>query len=239
MDGHDTHETPALKCVVYKHLNDEDLEIIIFCFPSKTTHKCQLLDVILFAHVERKWQDVCNKCIKDRVTINRYNVIPLYVCSTQAAMTKDLIRAAFRETGIYPLDCSVFKPEDFAPSKASSSITHVPDTFPDDVPSSDPVEPENEDYKPVDIEMITSSDSDLDSDSDSTGSENSTIKLTDSEPEDDAVVDLDRSDGNIDLAATEDGDLRPRADEAVTCSGLMELIAKIENDIIHTSGKIP
>jgi len=35
MDGHDIHEAPALKCVVYKHLDDKDLEIIIFVFPQK------------------------------------------------------------------------------------------------------------------------------------------------------------------------------------------------------------
>lgn len=52
VDGHETHETMDVKCVVYKHLDNEDLEIAIFCFPSKTMHKCQPLDVGVLAHVE-------------------------------------------------------------------------------------------------------------------------------------------------------------------------------------------
>ena len=240
MDGHDTHEAPALKRAVYKRLDDEDLEIIIFCFPSKTTHKCQPLDVVLFAHVERKWQEVCNKCIKDRITINRYNVIPLYVRGTQGAMTKELIKVAFEKTGIYPINRQVFELEDFAPSKALSSTAHVPDTFPDNVPSSDPMVPsdvEDEDYKHVlgDYEM-DSSDSDSRSGSDS-DSQSSTIRLTGSDSESEG--DLDGLEGESNVGHNPDGsgmevdgeDEDSKAEPVI--SGLMVSIANIENNTIH------
>ena len=148
MDGHKTHETLQMQCVVYKWLDDEDLKIILFCLPSKTTHKMQPLDVLVLSQVERRWQDVCNKAIKKKTTINWFIVIPAYIHSTWVAMTKELIKKAFKKTGIYPINCSVFQPEDFAPSKASSSVAHIPDLFPADVLSSDPIEPSDTEDEP-------------------------------------------------------------------------------------------
>lgn len=78
-------------------------------------------------------------------------------------MTKELIKLAFKKMGIYPINRGVFEPEDFAPSKAFSSITHVPDTFPDDILSLDPMVPsdvEDEDYNTVETDSL-----DLESDS--------------------------------------------------------------------------
>ena len=74
MDGHDTHEKPEIQRVIYKQLEDENVEIIILCFPSKTTHKCQPLDVVVFASVERGWQEVCDKCVKEGKPINRFTI---------------------------------------------------------------------------------------------------------------------------------------------------------------------
>jgi hypothetical protein len=163
MDGHETHETPEMKRIVYKRLDDEDLEIILLCLPSKTTHKMQPLDVAVFSQVERRWQVVCDEAIKKKTPINRFTVIPAYVRGTRAAITKELIQKAFKKTGIYPVNRAVFQPEDFAPSKASSSAAaHVPDSFPADVPSSDPVEPSDSDVDSAeDSDFNSSSDSEL------------------------------------------------------------------------------
>ncbi|EGO19009.1 hypothetical protein SERLADRAFT_352940, partial [Serpula lacrymans var. lacrymans S7.9] len=49
LDGHSSHEQPAIQKIAYNN------NIIIFCFPSKTTHKLQPLDVIVFSPVQRKW----------------------------------------------------------------------------------------------------------------------------------------------------------------------------------------
>ena len=72
--------------------------------------------------------------------MNRLTVIPAYIQSTRSAMTKDLIAKAFEKTGLYPVNRQIFTEEDFAPSKASSTIAHVPSSFPADFPSSDPAE---------------------------------------------------------------------------------------------------
>jgi hypothetical protein len=156
MDGHDTHEKPQIQRVIYKQLDDENLEIIILCFPSKTTHKCQPLDVVVFASVERGWQEVCDICVKEGKPINCFTLIPEYIRGTRGAMTKELIMKAFERTGLYPVNRTVFQPEDFAPSKASSSIAHVPDSFPDHVPSSDPIEPSDDDYNLSDNDSSSS-----------------------------------------------------------------------------------
>jgi hypothetical protein len=59
LDGHDTHEQHKLKHVLYEFLDQENLEIILFCFPSKMMHKCQPLDVLVFSAVEHRWQAAC------------------------------------------------------------------------------------------------------------------------------------------------------------------------------------
>ena len=82
MDGHDTHEKHDLKRALYGFLDREDLEIIVFCFPSKTTHKCQPLDVLIFLTVDRKWQEICDTYSKRGEAINRFNVIPAYIHGT-------------------------------------------------------------------------------------------------------------------------------------------------------------
>ena len=50
--------------------------------------------------------------------------------------------------GIYPVDHGVFVKQDFAPSKASSSIAHVLASFPPEFTSSDPIEPSDNDAWP-------------------------------------------------------------------------------------------
>jgi hypothetical protein len=140
MDGHKTHETPDLQHSIYKHLDDENLEIIIFCFPSKTTHKCQPLDVAVFSQIQHKWQDTSDEYTWKRTLINHFTVIPAYLAGTQSVLMKELIAKAFEKTGLYPVNHEVFQDEDFTPSKATSSVAPVPPSFPADVPLSDPVE---------------------------------------------------------------------------------------------------
>ncbi|KAH9031356.1 hypothetical protein EDB85DRAFT_1891161 [Lactarius pseudohatsudake] len=140
MDGHDTHEKPDIQRAIYECLDNEDLEIIIFCFPAKTTHKCQPLDVLVFSAVDRRWQEICAEYLEKGKPMNRLTAIPAYVQGTRDLMVKEFLMKAFEKTGIYPVNCQVFTDEDFAPSRASSTIAHVPDSFPTDFPSSDPAE---------------------------------------------------------------------------------------------------
>ena len=139
LDGHDTHEQHKLKHVLYNFLDQEDLEIILFCFPSKTTHKCQPLNMLVFSAVECRWQAACADHATKGIPINQFTVIPTYIQATWSAIMPHLIANVFEKTGLYPVNHSVFMPEDFVPSKASLMIAYVPETFPDAFPSSDMV----------------------------------------------------------------------------------------------------
>ena len=145
MDGHDTHERPEIQRAIYDCLDNEDLEIVLLCFPSKTTHKCQPLDVLVFSAVERQWQKICSEYLENGMPMNRLTVIPAYIQSTRDVMTKELITKAFEKTGLHPVNRQIFTEEDFAPSKASSTVAHVPSSFPADFPSSDPAEASHDD----------------------------------------------------------------------------------------------
>ena len=132
LDGHNSHETDNLHALAYEH------DIFILAFPSKCTHKLQPLDVTVFAQVQWKWSAHCDHRIYENVAIDRYNVIPKYMQVRAASMTLELISSAFSCTGIYPFNPKVFTDEDFAPAKTFSIASHVPMSFPADVPSSSP-----------------------------------------------------------------------------------------------------
>lgn len=115
MDGHDTHKKPEIMRAVYHVLEEQNIEVIIACFPSKTTHKCQPLDVGIFSHVKSKWQGVAMGVFWKGEPINQHSIIPLYVQGTRVAFTKEIITSAFEKTGLHLVDRTVFKKEDFAP----------------------------------------------------------------------------------------------------------------------------
>ncbi|KIK45040.1 hypothetical protein CY34DRAFT_802009 [Suillus luteus UH-Slu-Lm8-n1] len=129
MDGHNSHETDAIKVIAYDH------GVIIIAFPSKTTHKLQPLDVGVFSSVQRKWISHCDKRLAEGIKMNRYNFIPEYM-SIRHVITPALVQKAFQRTGIHPLNPDVFTDKDFAPSQATSTTTHVPTSYPEEVPSS-------------------------------------------------------------------------------------------------------
>ena len=79
LDGHNLHESVEIKQEAYSYSNC-DITIFCFpsCFPSKTTHKLQPLDVVVFSPVRGGWQDHCNICLYRGVKMNCYNVIQEY-----------------------------------------------------------------------------------------------------------------------------------------------------------------
>ncbi|EGO20109.1 hypothetical protein SERLADRAFT_373548 [Serpula lacrymans var. lacrymans S7.9] len=130
LDGHDSHEQPVLQALAYEH------SIIIYCLPSKTTHKLQPLDVVVFAPVGRSWSSHASRLAIEGIKIDRYNIVPEYL-SIRHIITPELIRTAFKETGIYPFNPNVFTEGDFAPSQVTSTSAHFPDSYPSDVDTSD------------------------------------------------------------------------------------------------------
>jgi len=260
MDGHGSHETLKMEQVAYDVLEKEGIEIIIFCFPSKCTHKMQPLDVIIFNPVQKRWQRITDDCVLQRVTIDRYNVIPLYVKGTREVMTTDLIQKAFEKTGLYPVNRNVFTDEDFAPSQASSTVAHVPPSFPFDVPSSDPIEPDSDcehtdknskddtDAEDMDFEPQNRSiDSESDSECSSSGhnsdhdSENELNQPSDNDDDDlqpttsaDDIISLNDSDDDAGSTITTSPDGPDTFDNSETLrngSGLMTTLGRIERRV--------
>jgi hypothetical protein len=212
LDGHDTHEQHELKHMLYELLDQENLEVILFCFPSKTTHKCQPLDVVVFSAVERRWQAACTDHVTRGISIDRFTVIPTYIQATCSMMTPHLIAKAFEKTGLYPVNHSIFTLEDFAPSKASSTIAYIPETFPDAFPPSDPIELS-------DVETIQDSGSDDDLDSDPT-----------------FTLDDEQEDLDSDLSCVEDDPID--ANPACPASGLMTALMQLESGVLHRTRSV-
>ncbi|KAJ2919050.1 hypothetical protein MD484_g1314, partial [Candolleomyces efflorescens] len=163
-DGHGSHESFELKQYIYEQGLDE--EVVIIGLPSKTTHKTQPLDAVVFTHIQTKWQDHCETSAIKRRSIDRYNVIHEYMHVRKECMSPELIKKSFEKTGIYPFNPKIFPPESFAPSKIYSCKAHVPESFPPEIPSS-----------PIPFEMDASDDeyhpsSDLDIDDQGPASNN-------------------------------------------------------------------
>ena len=131
LDGHDSHETPAMKRAAYEN------DVVVYCFPSKTTHKLQPLDVLVFLAVQRAWSSRCERRLVEGVTIDRYNIIHEYL-EIRGVITPNLIKKSFEKTGIYPFNPDIFTDEDCAPSIASSTIAHLPPSYLAEIPSSPP-----------------------------------------------------------------------------------------------------
>jgi hypothetical protein len=65
--------------------------------------------------------------------VDKTNFLEIYAQAHNLALTPENIKAAFRKTGVWPFDPSVITPEMMAPSKETSSESHMP------VPPPEPV----------------------------------------------------------------------------------------------------
>lgn len=139
-DGHNSHKTNELIDYTYEH------GIYLYNLPPHTTHKLQPLDARIFAAVDRAWKNRCDERTTIGQPMTMDTLVREYMDIRPTAMQPSLILDAFRVTGIHPLTLSVFKPEDFAPSAATSASAHLPSTYPSLVPSSPIKLPDNYDY---------------------------------------------------------------------------------------------
>lgn len=110
--------------------------IFLFCLPPKTTHKLQPLDVGIFSPLARNWFAHCDLRVAQGNPICRTTVIREYMIVCAKSMLPETVLIAFRKSGLNPLDRTVFTEDDFAPSKASSTLAHVPHGYPADIPTS-------------------------------------------------------------------------------------------------------
>ena len=149
-DGHGSHDTLDLIEIAREH------NIILFCLPPHTTHKLQPLDVGVFGPFSRAWTDRCDEIVEDTgEEMPREDFVKEYMNVRSASFKATTIQTAWRKSGCWPIDQTVFQDEDYAPSISTSSSTlHVPTSFPILLPD-----------EPGFYEYLPNEDKDKDSDS--------------------------------------------------------------------------
>jgi len=169
LDGHGSHETSEIIRLA------EANNIIVFCLPPHTTHKLQPLDVGVFGPFQRAWLDRCDDIAElTGSEMPKENFIKEYMQVRQATFRLPTIVSAFKKSGLWPIDRTVFSDDDFAPSIPYSTEAR-------DFPQA----PEIVQLPPLAADLdLDESDSDSDPDSDSDDESNSSPrKLRSSHPD--------------------------------------------------------
>jgi hypothetical protein len=145
LDGHNSHCTYNFCEFAQKH------NIVIVCLPPHTTHALQPCDVGVFGPLSQHWKWTVTMSTSQHVAITWQNFLLKYSDARQIAFTTATITAAWRKTGIYPLDWTALPESAFAPA-TSTTITSsqliqaelppilvpTPTTTPDITPSPSP-----------------------------------------------------------------------------------------------------
>ena len=128
VDGHNSHYTVGFLFYARDH------KIIIICYPAHGTHIYQGLDVVIFSVLKHHLADLRDALLRTTGrAVDKTNFLEIYAQAHILALTPENIKVAFRKTGVWPFDPSVITPEMMAPSKETSSKSHMP------VPPPEPV----------------------------------------------------------------------------------------------------
>jgi hypothetical protein len=131
LDGHGSHNTTPFVEEAARH------NIHVLMLPPHTTHKTQPLDVGCFGPLKRQWIERCESHLElTGEPIARADFVKEYLVVRDRAVTPELVRAAFRKTGIAPYNPTIFSAADFGPSQPSSTRAHLPESFPSNSPES-------------------------------------------------------------------------------------------------------
>ena len=124
LDGHGSHISSRIRELAFQN------QIFLFCLPPKTTHKAQPLDVAVFSLVQDAWKKICGESAKNGERISKATTIAHYMDAREAGLHSAAILDAWRRSGHYPINPSIFTDEDYAPSMIASTNTHLPPSFP-------------------------------------------------------------------------------------------------------------
>lgn len=125
-DGHGSHVTHELLRLAF-----ETPDIHLYCLPPHTTHKLQPLDVGIFGPLQKAWSERCEEVVgQTGEGIRREDVVKEYMAARQKTFEPELIRKAFERSGLNPINKDIFSASDFAPSTSTSTISHMPSSYP-------------------------------------------------------------------------------------------------------------
>jgi hypothetical protein len=127
LDGHNSHCTYGFVVFCEQH------RIILVCLPSHTTHHLQPCDVGVFGPLAACWKAEVNAASREGIKITKHNILEYYHKACSRAFTATTIQAAFRKTGIWPLDPSVIEDAAFEP--ALNTMTQAAQPIPATIPS--------------------------------------------------------------------------------------------------------
>lgn len=104
LDGHSSHVNFPVSQFC------EENGIILCCFPPHTTHILQPADVSLFKPLKDKWRSTVEEWSGDPTgnVVTLTNIADV-LSFTWPKIEKELVQTAFRTTGIFPWDITMFK----------------------------------------------------------------------------------------------------------------------------------
>ena len=121
VDGHNSHLTHGFLDFCRKN------KIKVPCYAAHGTHVYQGLDVIVFSPLKHAYGKEHDRHLREtREPITKLNFLKVYGEAHLKMIMPDLIKTAFRKTGIYPFNREVITPEMMAPSRDTSYKIFVP-----------------------------------------------------------------------------------------------------------------
>ncbi|KAG8841380.1 hypothetical protein FRB96_007838 [Tulasnella sp. 330] len=107
--------------------------IIILCLPPHTTHAIQPEDVGVFGPLAKAWKQEVTARARFQVAISKDYFASTYAQARKKAFTPEVIKAAWKKTGISPLNQHAMTDEQYAP--ALLTTTNAAQPTPASVPS--------------------------------------------------------------------------------------------------------
>lgn len=130
LDGHATH-TKNINLIDYARENG----VILLCFPPHTTHKLQPLDKTFMKPLGAYYAEEVRKWLRSNPgrVVTQFQIARLFGAAYLRAATMSVAINGFRETGVWPVDSSMFDDSDFV----AAETTDVPMNESEMAPGSD------------------------------------------------------------------------------------------------------
>jgi hypothetical protein len=99
VDGHNLHYT----CAFLEYAKENNIHML--CYPAHGTHVYQGLDVVVFSILKWCWAEQCDKLFgNSREVVTKVNFPKVYGMAHVWALKPEIIKSAFRKTGVYPFN---------------------------------------------------------------------------------------------------------------------------------------